>query len=130
MGPLDPLKRVVRAGEVGLRGVGEQAVVIARGIGQVARQQALVHTEIGRGARDVGRLGAAGTGELANPVDRVVVVEGEQETIPLAEGVGLADKPQRAGGVGREDRLVLLGGGIEEPQHASSRTLEQLGTRR
>ena len=117
VGLLDPLQRVLHAGEVRLRGVGEQVVVIAEGVGQVARQQALVHAQIGRDARDVGRLGAAGAGELADAVDRVVVVEREQEAIPGVEGVGLADEPQRAGRVGREDRDVLLRIGAEELQH-------------
>ena len=129
MGLLDPLQRVMRAGEVRLRGEGEEVVVIAGRVGQVARQQALVHAQIGRDARHVGRLRAPGAGELADAVDRIVVVEGEQEAIAGAERVGLADEPQRAGRVGREDRDVLLRGGFEELEHARSGALQHLGAR-
>jgi len=73
---LDPLKRMLDAGEVRLGRVGEQVVVLAADLGQVARQQALVDPQLRRDARDVARLGAAGAGELPDPVDRVVVVEG------------------------------------------------------
>ena len=72
---LDPVERVLDAGEVRLGRVGEQVVVLAADFGQVARQQLLVDAQIGRLARHVGRLGAAGARELADPVDRVVVVE-------------------------------------------------------
>jgi hypothetical protein len=66
---------VLDAGEVRLRGVGEQVVVIAGGVGQVAREQALVDAQVGRDAGHVRRLGTARAGELADPVDGVVVVE-------------------------------------------------------
>jgi hypothetical protein len=109
VGLLDPLEWVLDAREVRLGRVGKQVVVIADRVGQVARQQLLVDPQVGQDARDIGRLGVAGAGELADAVDRVVVVEGEQEAIPWAEGVGLADEPQRPGRVGCEDRDVLIG---------------------
>jgi len=71
------VKGMLHPGEVRLRGVGEEVVVLAADFGQVARQQLLVDAQIGRLARHVGRLGAAGARELADPVDRVVVVEAE-----------------------------------------------------
>ena len=70
--------------------------MLAADLGQVARQQLLVDAQVARLARDVGRLGAAGAGELADAVDRVVVVEGEQEPVAGAERVRLADEPQSA----------------------------------
>jgi len=90
---LDPGERLLHAGEVRLGRVGEQVVVLAADLGQVARQQRLVHAQIGRLARDVGRLGAAGARELTDAVDGVVVVEGEQEAVARMERVGLADEP-------------------------------------
>ena len=50
---LDPLQRVLDAGEVRLRRIGEQVVVVARGLGQIARQQALVDAQVGRDAGHV-----------------------------------------------------------------------------
>ena len=94
---LDPVERVLDAGEVRLGRVGEEVVVLAADLGQVARQQLLVDAQLGRLARDVGRLGAAGAGELADAVDRVVVVEGEQEAV-ARRGTG---RPRRRAGARR-----------------------------
>ena len=105
-------------------------MVIARGVGQVARQQLLVDAQIGRDARHVRGLGAPGARELADPVDGVVVVEGEQEAVAGVERVRLADEPQRAGGVRGEDRDVLVGRGVEELEHGRAGALDELGARR
>jgi hypothetical protein len=114
---LDPLERVLDAGEVRLRGIGEQVVVIARRLSQVPGEQALVDAEIGRDAGHVGGHGTAGARELADAVDRVMVVEGRQEAVAGPEPIRLADQAQRAGRVGREDRDVLVRRGVEERQH-------------
>jgi hypothetical protein len=106
---LDPVERVLDAGEVRLRGIGEQVVVIAGRLGQVARQQVAIDAQVRRDARHVGRLGPANARELADPVDRVVVVEGQQESVAGMEWVGLADESQGAGRVRCEDRDVLVG---------------------
>ena len=127
---LDPFERVLDAGEVRLRRVGEQVVVIARRVGQVARQQVLVDAQVGRDARHVRGLGAAGASELADPVDRVVVVEGQQEPVAGMERIRLADQPQRAGRVRGEDRHVLIRRRIEELQHRRAGALGELGARR
>ena len=108
MGLLDPGERVLDAGEVRLRRIGEQVVVLAGDLGQVARQQFLADSQLGCLARDVDRFSAAGAGEFADPVDRVVVVEAEQEAVAGAERVGLADQAQGAGRVRGEDRNVLV----------------------
>ena len=104
--------------------------MIARGVGQVAREQLLVDAQIGRHAWHVSGLGAPCAGELADPVDGVVVVEGEQEPVSGVERVRLADQPQRAGRVRGEDRDVLLGRGVEELQHGRASALDELGARR
>ena len=54
----------------------------------------LVDTQFGRGARHVGCPGATSTGELADAIHRVVVVEREQEAVARLERVGLADEPE------------------------------------
>jgi hypothetical protein len=127
---LDPLQWVLNAGEVRLRRVGEQVVVIADGVAQVAREQALVDAQIGGHTGYVRGLGPAGARELADPVDRVVVVEGEQKAIAGVERVGLADKAQRAGRIGREDRDVVIRRGPEEVEHVGASALDQLRARR
>ena len=96
------------AREVRLRRVGEEVVVIAGRVGQVARQQSLVEAQVGCHAGHVGGLRAPCTRELADAVDRVVVVEGQKEAVARVERIGLAHQSQRAGSVGRKDRHVLL----------------------
>ena len=125
----DPFERVLDAGEVRLRGVREQVVVIADRVGQIAREQPFVDPQLGGDARNVGGLSAVGTRELTDAIDRVVVVEREQETVAVMEGVPLADLPQRPGCVGREDRHVLLGGRSEELEHVCAGALDQFRAR-
>jgi hypothetical protein len=104
--------------------------VLARRLGQVSRQQARIDPQVGGDARHVGRLGAAGARELADPVNRVVVVERQQEAIAGTERIRLADQPQRTRRIGREDRHVLVRRGVEELQHGGTGTLAQLRARR
>ena len=130
VGLLDPVERMVDAGEVRLRRIGEQVVVRAAELGEIAGQEALVDAQLGCGARHVGRLGAAGAGELAHAVHRVVVVEGEEEPVARAERVRLADEPQRSRRVRREDGDVLLRIRTEEPEHRVARPLDELRHRR
>jgi hypothetical protein len=129
----DPFERVLDAGEVRLRGVREQVVVIANRVGQMTREQPFVDPQLGGDARNVGGLSAVGTRELTDAIDRVVVVEREQETVAVMEGVPLAvplaDQPQRLGCVGREDRHVLLGGRSEELEHVCAGALDQFRAR-
>ena len=97
---------------------------------QIARQQTLVDAQLRRLARNVGRLGAARSRELADAVDGIVVVEGEQEAVAGVERIGLADETQRAGRVRREDRDVLVPGGAEELEYRLARLLDELRHRR
>jgi hypothetical protein len=105
-------------------------VVLAADLGQIARQQRLVHTQVGRLARDVRRLGASGARELADAVDGVVVVEGEQEAISRTERIGLADESQRARRIRREDGDVFVGGGPKELEHRVAGPLDERRHRR
>ena len=127
---VDPGERVMDAGEVRLRREGEQVVVDARHLGEIAREASFVDPQLGRGARHVGRLGAASTGELADAVDRVVVVEGQQEPVIPPERVCLADEPQRSGRVRREHDDVLLRRRAKELVHGGTRLLDQFRHRR
>jgi hypothetical protein len=129
VGPFDPLEWVLDAGEVGLGWVGEQVVLVADNLGEVAREQLSVDAELGRLARDVAGLGAAGAREFADPVDRVVVVEGKEEAVAGTERVGLANEVQRAGRVRSEDRHVLVRRGAEELEYVGTCPLDQLGHR-
>ncbi len=65
-------------------------------------------------------------GELADAIDGVVVVKGQQ-VMPAGEGIGLADQLERAAGVGREDAQVFLGVGVEELEHVFARAFDQFG---
>ena len=67
--------------------------MIARGLGQIAGQQRLVDAQSGRDGGHVGRLGAPGACELADAVDRVVIVEREQEAVAGVERIRLAYEP-------------------------------------
>ena len=130
MRALDPLQRMLDAGEVGLRGIREQVVVVPARGGEVAREDALVDPQVGGDARHVGDLRAAGTNELADAVDRVVVVDRQQEAVAGVERVGLADQAQRAGRVGREDRDVLVRRRAEEGEHGRPGLLGERRARR
>jgi hypothetical protein len=68
-------------------------------------------------------------GKLAEAVDQVVAVGREDEPAPAPEGVGLADQPRRARGVGREDDDVLVCGDVEEAEDSSPRLLNGFGGR-
>jgi hypothetical protein len=63
--------------------------------------------------RDVPDRRAAGPGELADPVSRVVVGGRQHQPRARAERVRLSDKPAGAGRVRGEDDRVLVGGGVE-----------------
>ena len=67
-----------------------------------------VDAEFGRRHRHVADPGAVPPGELADAVDRVVVVDGERERAAGREPVRLADQPQRRAGVGGEHAEVLV----------------------
>jgi hypothetical protein len=86
-----------------------------------------VHTHIWQGDRNVGHLGAAGAGEFADPVDRVVIVEGQQVVAALPEGIGFADQFERAAGVLGEDDNVLFRRGVEELQNVLAGAFDQTG---
>jgi len=90
---LDPLEWMLHTREVRLRRIREQVVVVADRVGEISREHALVDTQIGRDAGYVRGVGAARARELTDAVDRVVIVEREQEAVTRAERICLADQP-------------------------------------
>jgi hypothetical protein len=76
---------MLHTGEVRLGWVGKQVVVLAPHVGQVAGQQPLVDAQLRWKARHVGGLSASRPRKLADAVDRVVVVEGQQETYVVVD---------------------------------------------
>src|SRR5581483_3917390 len=105
---LDPLEWVLDAREVRLGRVGEEVVVLAADLGEVARQGRVADAKLRRFARYVRPLCAARARELADPVDGVVIVGREQEAVARLERIRLADEAQRTGRVRCEDRDILL----------------------
>ena len=106
MREVDPLERVLDAGEVGLRRIREQAVTL--GLVEMVREA--IHAEIGGVERHVRGRRSLGAGELADAVDRVVVVEGGEEPV---ERIGLADEPQGARGVRVKMHSYSLSGALK-----------------
>ena len=93
------------AGEVRLRREGEQvAAPPGRRVASTVDIAASVDAQLGqrRPARRRSRR-RFGAGELADAVDRVVVVERQRERATRLERVRLTDELQRAGRVRRED---------------------------
>ena len=127
----DPLERVLHAAEVGLRRKREE--LCRRALPSAAPRRAgpcgpaPVEAQVLLADRHVGDRGAPLAGELADAVDGVVVVVGEQEATAGRERVRLADELERAARVGREDDLELVLGGVEEAAHRVARLLGELG---
>ncbi len=127
VGRLDPLERMLDAGEVGLRRVGEEVVAARAGVVEVAVEHVAGDAQVGRLERHVRGLHALGAGELADAVDRVVVVEQGQVPALGHERIRLADEPQSTRRVRREDAGVLALGSVEVAQHGSARPLHEHG---
>ncbi len=112
----DPFQWMLDAGEVGLGRIGEK---LPPGLAAPAKELAqgvLRHPHV-RGLHGyVAGDGLSDPVEGPDPDNGVVVVEGEQETIPGLEGVGLAHQLQGTAGVGSEDQYVLLRIRVEELQ--------------
>ena len=127
VGLCDEVEGMLDAGEVRLRREGEQ-VVGARISGSQRRVQGLpVHPQLRRHDGDVRHLRPAAAGELADPVDRVVVVGRQGERATRAEPVRLPDEAQRSGRVGGEDAQELVGRGVEVVADRPSTSLDELG---
>ncbi len=71
------------------------------------------------------RAGAAS--ELAQAVDRVVVVGRQHQAAAQVERVALGHQLHRGAGVGGEADLVLVGIGVEEVEDSATRRLEHGG---
>ena len=106
-GPVDPFGGMLHTREVGLRGIGEQ--VVATGPRRLEKRiQGGVRDPHPAVEWDVGGRRAPHSIVFADPVDRVVVVEGEQQLIATLERIGLTHQFQGLAGVRREDDVVLL----------------------
>ena len=116
LGRRDPLERVAHAGIVRLGGKREQVSRSGRGVVEGGDDSRRVVTEVARAQRDVGDGRAPGAGELADAVDRVVVVGRQDEPAPVGERERLADELRRSAGVRGEDDRVLVGRGADEGQ--------------
>jgi hypothetical protein len=125
----DPVKRVPNTREVGLRGVGEKVGRIGAGLIEIRRQPLLVDPHGRRKDGCVGHPGSSGPRKLANAVDGVVVVEGQEIVALRRERIGLADEAQGSTCVLSEADHVFVGRGIEESEYLLAGTIDPLGRR-
>ena len=123
LGLADDLQRMLDAREVRLRGEGKQVGSTVIGGRQVRGQRRAGDAQLGPRQRRIRHGGALGPGELAQAVDRIVVVGRHQQARTLCEGERFANQLQRARGIRREDRRVLVAG-IEVLQHRGPRALD------
>lgn len=73
------------------------------------RELGLVDSQIGERHRQAGHPGAAGLGELADPVDRVVAVEGQRVVVARPDGAARSDELERPAGRGAPVTLTPPG---------------------
>ena len=116
-------QRMLDAGKVGLRRKRHQVGVRAISLGQQGVHGRHVNTQFRARQRRVAHAGACPAGELADAVDRVVVVRAQQQSCARRKRIGLAHQFQGARRVQGEDRRVLAGG-VEVVQHGSTRLLD------
>ena len=121
---------MLHAGEIRLGREGEQVRRPAIRCRQPLLEMRTVDAKLGDGERRVLDRRAAGACELANPVHRVVVVDGQQVPAVRPERVRFADQLERSARVQREDGGVLLARRIEVGQDRPPRLLHQPGRRR
>ena len=126
MGPFDPFERVLHGGEIGLGRISKQVGAAGRALVQITRQHGLIHTHIRECHRYIGHVRPLDMGELADAVDRIVVIKGQQVVATLAERIGLADQLKGAAGVLGKDDDVLFRGGVEILQDILSGALDQV----
>jgi hypothetical protein len=117
-------------GEVGLGRIGEQLVSIRDTVVEVARERPVGDAKVRRIQRHIFCARSLRARELADAVDRVVVVARREEPALRPERVRLADEPQRARGVRREDADVLPRGSVEPAQHGGAGPVHERGRRR
>ena len=84
-----------------------------------------IESQLGHGQRRVGDSRARGARELANAVDRVVIVDGQEQPSARRERIRLADMLQGAGRVGGEDRRVVAGR-VEPLEDGAARAFDEL----
>ena len=99
---------MLHAGEVGLRRIGEEVVAAGPAHVEMLDQPVRVETHVGHLHGQICDGGAAAARKLANAVDGVVIVVGQEVMAARCEGIGLAHQLQRAAGVGRKDHGVFV----------------------
>lgn len=127
LGAGDPGQVVLDAGEVGLGGVGEQVGALPIDLLQSHCELFFVQAQVRQYDGDISDLSAFGKRILADTVDRVVVVEGEQVAAACPERVALANQLERCAGIVGEDAGVFLRVGIEELEDLNTGFLHQAG---
>src|SRR5687768_8915783 len=107
---LDQFEWMPDAGEIRLRGVGEQIPggwIRAR---EQLAQTLVIQPQLRSRQRRVNDQGSFGAGELADAVDGVVIVGGEEQRPTPRKRVRLADVLERRGRVLGEDSGVVVTG--------------------
>ncbi len=84
-----------------------------------------IHAHIRQCHRDVGYLGALGMGKFPDPIDRVVVIKGQQVVGTRFERIGFSHQFERPAGIQAEDDGVLGRIRIEELQDGLAGAFDQ-----
>ena len=77
--------------------------------------------------RHIARFGAASAVELPDAIDRVVVVERQQQPVTGLEGVRLTNQLESVAGIRCEHDGVDVWGSIEESEHPTTACVDKLG---
>ena len=108
------------AGEVGLGRVGKEVVGLRVDLIQQGSDFLVIDAHLRRDHRRVGDDGAMGAGKLADAIDRIMVVKGEQIAAAGGERVGFADQFEGAAGVLGEDADIFSWIGVEKFQYPAA----------
>ena len=127
LSPLDPLQWMLNSGEVRLGWKGEEVVATLLGEAPGGVQQRFRDPHLRRSDRNIGGPRPVGPVEFADAVDRVVIVEGQEELVPGLEGIGLSYQLQSVARIGGEDDAVLTGRSVEELENVLPRLLDERG---
>src|SRR5258708_6930088 len=125
MGLFNPLQWVLYTAEVGLGRVGKQVKVLRTSLIESMNQLSLVHTEVRSYNRHICEGCPFRFGKLADAVDRVVVIEGEQVLPTRSKGIRLPYKLKRTTGIGSEDDRIFIRGRIEVGEHIVANMLNK-----
>src|SRR5579875_1097080 len=96
-------------------------------IHKVGSKFACLNSQIRQKHRGVLHFCAPGAGKLADAVDRVVIVEGQQKGTAWPKRIRLPNEFERAAGVGSEDYRIVIGWRTEVVKHCGTRLLYKVG---